>query len=197
MSSSQGSIACMDFILPLLKTYVLHINVSHYIFSSTSCLWFWNMNSNESCLLWIVFLLILTVFHCSSRAIGSGPERTEQGQWQLLVQNYCSVSVFKQLFIKNTLLIMLLQLSHFPPFIPLHPAYPLTPTFHLFCSCPWVILISSLATTFPILFLPSPCLFSTYHLCYLFSVPFPLSPSPAPLLITLPVISISVALFLF
>lgn len=28
MSSSQGSITCMDFILPLLKTYVLHVNVS-------------------------------------------------------------------------------------------------------------------------------------------------------------------------
>ena len=42
--------------------------------------------------------------------------------------------------------------------------------------------ISSLASTFPTLFLPSPCLFCTYHLCYLFSVPFPLlSPSPSPL----------------
>ena len=42
-----------------------------------------------------------------------------------------------------------------------------------------------------------PCLFSTYHLCYLFSVPFPLSPPPTPPLITLHVISISVVLFLF
>ena len=64
-------------------------------------------------------------------------------------------------------------------------------------SCPWVIHISSLASTFPILFLPSPCLFSTYHLCYLFSVPSPLSPPPTPLLITHHVISISVILFLF
>ena len=55
------------------------------------------------------------------------------------------------------------------PFLPHSPHY---------SSCPWVILISSLASTFPTLFLPSPCLFSTYHLCYLFSVPFPpLSPS--------------------
>ena len=38
--------------------------------------------------------------------------------------------------------------------------------------------ISSLVSPFPILFLTSPCLFSTYHLCYIFSVPFPaLSPT--------------------
>ena len=90
---------------------------------------------------------------------------------------------------------MLLQLSHFPPFTPLHLAHPLPPTFPPFSSCPWVILISSLAYTFPILFLPSPCLFSTYHL-YLFSEPSPLPP-PTPRLITLHVISISVVLFLF
>ena len=69
------------------------------------------------------------------------------------------------------------------PFPPLHS----TPSCLLhshppYSSCPWVILISSLASTFPTLFLPSPCLFSTYHLCYLFSVPFPpLSPSHSPI----------------
>ena len=98
---------------------------------------------------------------------------------------------------KYMLLIMLLQLSPFPPFTPLHPAHPLPPTFPPYSSCPWVILISSLASTFPTLFVPSPCLFSTYHLCYLFSVPFPLSPPPNTLLITLHVISISGVLFLF
>ena len=81
-------------------------------------------------------------------------------------------------FLKYILLIMLLQLSHFLPFTPLHPAHPLPPTFPPYSSCPWVIHISSLASTFPILFLRSPCLFSTYYLCYLFSVPFsPFSPS--------------------
>ena len=78
-------------------------------------------------------------------------------------------------------LIMPLQLSHSSPFIPLRPAHPLPPAFPPFSSCPWVVRISSLASTFPILFLTSPCLFSTYHLCYLFSVPFPpLSPFHSP-----------------
>ena len=94
------------------------------------------------------------------------------------------------------LLIMLLQLSHFPPHST--PSCPPPPS-HIppYSSCPWVIHISSLASTFPTLFLPSPCLFSTYHLCYLFSVPFPPSPSPTPLLTPLHVISISMVLFLF
>ena len=84
-------------------------------------------------------------------------------------------------FFKYILLIMLLQLSHFPSFILLCPAYPLLPAFPPFSSCPWVVHINSLASTFPILFLTSPGLFSIYHLCYLFSVPFPpLSPSHSP-----------------
>ena len=99
-------------------------------------------------------------------------------------------------FLKYILLIMLLQLSHFLPFTPLHPAHPLPPTFPPYSSCPWVIHISSLASTFPILFLRSPCLFSTYYLCYLFSVPLPPLSPPTPLLVTLRVISISVVLFL-
>ena len=86
------------------------------------------------------------------------------------------------LFFLIYLLIMLLQLSLFHPFTQLHPAHPLPPTSPPYSSCPWVILISSLASTFPTLFLPSPCLFSTYHLCYLFFVPFlPLSPSHSPI----------------
>ena len=67
------------------------------------------------------------------------------------------------------------------PFLPLHSTPPCPPPpshIPLYSPCPWVILISSLASTFPTLFLPSPCLFSTYHLCYLFSVPPPTSQSP-------------------
>ena len=46
-------------------------------------------------------------------------------------------------------------------------------------SSPWVIHRSSLASAFTILFLTFSCLFCTYHLYFLFSVPFPpLSPSP-------------------
>ena len=85
-------------------------------------------------------------------------------------------------FFQCILLIMLLQLSHFfLPFIPLCPAPPSHQHFPTFTPCPWVIHISSLASPFPTLFLTSPCLFSTYHLCYLFSVPFPpLSPFHSP-----------------
>ena len=108
-----------------------------------------------------------------------------------------SLKINKQNLFYIYLLIMLLQLSLFRPFIQLHLAHSLPPTFPPYSSCPWVILISSLASTFPTLFLPSPCLFSTYHLCYLFSVPSPLSPPPTPLMITLHVISISVIMFLF
>ena len=95
-----------------------------------------------------------------------------------MLQNFQGIAGF---FLIN-LLIMLLQLSHFPPFSPLHPAHVHPPILSPYISCPWVIHISSVASTFPILFLPSPCVFSTYHLCYLFSVPFPpLSPSHSPI----------------
>ena len=67
-----------------------------------------------------------------------------------------------------------ISVAPFPGFIPLHPSPPLPPAFTpLLSSCPWVIHISFLASLFPILFLTSPCLFCTYHLCFLFPVPFP------------------------
>ena len=118
----------------------------------------------------------------------SAKQQTGEKQWMILV--------FKKSFFLMYLLIMLLQLSHFPPLTPLHPAHALPPTFPSCSSCPWVILISSLASTFPTLFLPSPyfppIIYATYSL-YL----SPLSPPPNPLLITLHVSSISVVLFLF
>ena len=71
---------------------------------------------------------------------------------------------------------MLLQLSDFSPSLfssTLHPHLhpPPPPCLSL---CPWVIHITSLASPFPKLFLTFPCPFCTYHLCFLFSVPFPL-----------------------
>ena len=100
-------------------------------------------------------------------------------------------------FKKYILLIMLLQLSHyFSPLYSLQPYTSLPPAFPHLSSCPWVVHISSLASPFPTLFLTSPCLFCTYHLCFLFPVPFLPLPAPPPL-ITLHVISISVILFLF
>ena len=81
-----------------------------------------------------------------------------------------------------------------PFFSPLYPAPPCTlpfpPVFPPLGSCPWVVHTSSLASPFPILFFTSPCLFSTYHLCFLFPVPFPHSPQFSSQLITLQMISI-------
>ena len=99
---------------------------------------------------------------------------------ELLTLSYWK-SVCTEFFKKYILLIMLLQLFQFFPFIPFCPTHPLPPTFPHLSSCPWVVHISSLASPFPILFLTFPCLFCTYYLCYLFSVPFsPFSSLPLP-----------------
>ena len=75
-------------------------------------------------------------------------------------------------------------------FSPLYPPLPSTPiptSIPPFTSCPWVIHISSLASPFPILFLTSPCLFSTYHLCslvlysHILSLPLPTDNPPCDL----------------
>ena len=69
-----------------------------------------------------------------------------------------------------------------PFFTPLYSPTPCTPpptSNTTLSSCSRVICISSLASPFPILFLTSLCLFCTYHLCFLFPVPFlPFSPIP-------------------
>ena len=86
------------------------------------------------------------------------------------------------------------------PFLPLHsnPSCPPPPS-HIppYISCPWVILISSLASTFPTIFLPSPVYFPPIIYAIYSLYLSPLSPPPTPLLITLHVSSISVVLFLF
>ena len=82
------------------------------------------------------------------------------------------------------------------PLSPLCFAHLLPPTFPPFSSCPWVMYISSLVSTFPILFLTSPYFLPTIYATYSLYI-FPLSPPPTPPLITLHEISISVVLFLF
>ena len=99
-----------------------------------------------------------------------------------VVPQYSLLFCFIMLFFKNIFYwLCYYTCPIFPPSLHsiLHtPSLPHSPKYS---SCPWVIHISSLASTFPTLFLPSPCLFSTNHLCYLFSVPFLLlSPSHSP-----------------
>ena len=114
---------------------------------------------------------------------------------------FTSVSL-NVLFFLNILFIMLLcyyAITVVPlplPLIPLCSAHLLPPTFPPFSSCPWVMYISSLVSTFPILFLTSPYFLPTIYATYSLYI-FPLSPPPTPPLITLHVISISVVLFLF
>ena len=96
---------------------------------------------------------------------------------------YCP-SLFKIYFIDYSITGVPFFFSPLPPYALHTPSHhhTITPSFPHLSSCPWVIHISSLASPFPTLFLPSPCLFSTYHLCYLFSVPFPpLFPSQSPI----------------
>ena len=86
--------------------------------------------------------------------------------------------LFFDIFIDYALTVVPFPPIHSTPSCPPSPSHSPPP----YSSCPGVIHISFFASTFPILFLPSPCLFSTYHLCYLFSVPFPsFSPSQSPI----------------
>ena len=70
---------------------------------------------------------------------------------------------------------------NFSSFAPLYPVPPFPPAIPSISSCPWVVHISSLATTFPILFLTSPIYFVPTNLY--FSIPesfLPFSPFPLP-----------------
>ena len=89
------------------------------------------------------------------------------------------ISQFYYYYFLIYLLIMLLQLSHFPP--SLHSILP--PPSHIphYSSCPWVILISSLASTFPTLFLPSQFYYLKNLLLFNYSyMPFLPIPPPHP-----------------
>ena len=63
--------------------------------------------------------------------------------------------------------ILLIMLLHFIPlFILLLPAHLLPPAFLPFSSCPWVVHISSLASSFPTLFLTTHCFLPTIYASY-------------------------------
>ena len=120
-----------------------------------------------------------------------------------LISKFMSMSI-PFFFIKHFIYLFLIYFIDsavmvIPFFSPLYSSLlytPLPPSFPHLSTRPWDVHISSFASSFPIRFLTSPCLFCTYHLCFLFPVPFtPFSHLPSPL-IPLHVISISVNLFL-
>ena len=145
--------------------------------------------------------MILTILYCTVILVIL-VNRAIKHQWKHLVNDYqinthnsekmWACNFLKYIYWLCYYSCLISRLPHSTP-----SCTPLPSHIPPYSSCPWVILISSLPSTFPILFLPSPCLFPTYHLCYLFSVPFPPSPPPTPWLTTLHVISISMVLFLF
>ena len=92
---------------------------------------------------------------------------------------------------------MLLQLSYFPHFTPLHPAHllPHLPPPLQFMSMSHTYKFFGFYISYAILTLPLSIFYLPFMLLILCT--FPLSPPPSPLLTTLHVISISVVLFLF
>ena len=88
--------------------------------------------------------------------------------WRSVYSGLCLL--FKVYFIDYAITVV----PFFPPLYPPPPGTPIPSSIPPpLSSCPWVIHKSSLASPFPILFLTSPCLFSTYQLCFLFPVHFP------------------------
>ena len=83
----------------------------------------------------------------------------------------CSCDSFLFYFIDYAITVVPFSFSPLFPSILHCPSHHHSPC-HL-SLCPWVIHVSYLASPFPILFLTSPCLLCTYHLCFLFPVPFP------------------------
>ena len=104
------------------------------------------------------------------------------------VQKYSDRSTFKKIHIFIDYAITVVPIiPHFSPSVRYPPFPPASPPTHTLSSCPWVVQVTFLVSPFPILFLTSPCLFCTYHLYFLFSVPslFPHSP-PTPFLLINP-----------
>ena len=88
---------------------------------------------------------------------------------------FCSCNSFLIYFIDHAITVV--------PFTPLYSPPPCTshPT-HIppYSSCPWVIVISPLASTFPTLFLPSLSIFHLLFMLLILCTFPPLSPSHSP-----------------
>ena len=98
----------------------------------------------------------------------------------VIVELYSIVWIYQiLLYFLNIFIDYAITVVPFPPFTQLHPAYPVPPTFPPYSSCPWVIHISSLAYTFPTLFLPSPIFHLSFMLLILCTFP-PSLPLPLP-----------------
>ena len=71
---------------------------------------------------------------------------------------------------------------NFPPFAYPHPVSPISSSNHpSLSSCPWVMHLSSLASSFPIMLLTSPCVFCAYQFVLLNPCTFsPIFPFPLP-----------------
>ena len=108
-------------------------------------------------------------FEYGSHLLALCGEGSEKEQWRLpaLIFFNCFLKVYcidyAITVVPFFLPFIFLCYAHLPA--PQHPG--------AFSSCPWVVHISFLAFPFPILFLTSPCLFCTYHLCFLFPILFP------------------------
>ena len=123
------------------------------------------------------FVLLFICF-CTSAIISWQNKRTQRfsfSSYLLLFDNF-SLTLFEVYFIDYVIIIVPI----FSPLSPFHLVSPFPLAVPPLSSFPWVIHISSLASPFPILFLIPPCLFCTYHLCFLNSVPSPSFSSLSP-----------------
>ena len=81
---------------------------------------------------------------------------------------FCLYFHYAVTFVPVFSLCPLYPVPHVPPATPPHPHL----VHAVVSSCPWVVHVSSLASTFVLLFLVSPCLFCSYQLCFLIPAQF-------------------------
>ena len=105
----------------------------------------------------------LYIQHCENGRWGRGEGVMVQCEQEARRTSQFSSSSF---YFLNVFIDYAITVVPFSPFTPHLHAHPLPPTFSLFNSCLWVTHISSLASTFPILFLPSPCQFFLFLILF-------------------------------